>query len=193
MTTPGFISMTSGSAEDHRRISELSRLHKERHYADFLLEMLKSLGRDDLGYPVDRFEHSLQSATRALRDGADEETVVCALLHDVGDVFAPDNHAAAAAALLRPYIGDENYWVIAHHTIFQGFYYFDKLGKDPNVRDAFSGHRHYDACVRFCRDWDECAFDPAYDTLPLATFEPMVRRVLARKPAYQYLPRPDLV
>ncbi len=187
-----FISMLTGTADDHQAISRAYRAHKEQELAPTVLGLLRGLAGPKLGYPVDRFEHSLQSASRALRDGADEETIVCALLHDIGDLIAPDNHAQAAAAILRPYVSDRNYWIVLHHTIFQGYYYFEKIGKDPNVREAYRGNPWFDDCDHFCRAWDECAFDPGYDTLPIERFEPMVRSVFARKPVFDYRPRTDL-
>ena len=89
---------------------------------------------DKLGYQVDRYTHSLQSATRAESDGADEETVVCALLHDLGDVIAPDNHSEVIASILRPYISEKNHWVLKHHGLFQGYYYFHHIGVDRNSK-----------------------------------------------------------
>ena len=107
------------------------------------------------------------------------ETVVCALLHDVGDTLAPDNHSAVAAAVLRPFVSERNYWVVLHHGLFQGYYYFHHQGQDRNARDRYRDHAHYQACVDFCERWDQQSFDPNYPTLPLAHFEPMVRRVFA--------------
>ena len=133
-------------------------------------------------YQISRLQHCLQTATRAERDGADEETVVCALLHDIGDVLAPTNHSQAAAALLRPYISEQNYWVIEHHGLFQGYYYFHHYDQDPNERDRYKDHPHYAACVDFCHRWDQASFDPDYATESLEHFEPAVRAVLGRAP-----------
>jgi len=132
-------------------------------------------------YHISRLQHCLQAATRAERDGADDETVVCALLHDIGDVIAPANHSQAAAALLRPYVSEKNYWVVLHHGLFQGYYYFHYYEKDRNARDKFRDHEYYDACVEFCQRWDQTSFDPDYDTLPLEHFEPMVRALFAKE------------
>lgn len=132
-------------------------------------------------YRISRLQHCLQSATRAERDGADDETVVCALLHDIGDVIAPANHSQAAAALLRPYVSEKNYWVVLHHGLFQGYYYFHYYDQDRNARDKFRDHEYYDACVEFCHRWDQASFDPDYDTLPLEHFEPMVRALFAKE------------
>ncbi len=146
------------------------------------LGYLKQLKEDDGSHPflVDRFEHSLQSASRAERDGADEEMVVAALLHDIGDMIAPLDHAAASATILRPFVSDAAHWVVAKHGLFQGYYYFHLKGGDRNERDKYKGHPNYQACINFCADWDQPAFDPNYDTMPLEAFEPMVRRVFSK-------------
>jgi predicted HD phosphohydrolase len=150
---------------------------------DFLLSQLALLkGEDPQGAAVDRYTHSLQTATRCMRDGSDTETVVCALLHDIGDVLAPENHAELAASILRPYVSEQNWWVVKHHDIFQGYYYFHYLGKDRRLRDRYRTSPYFAACVRFCQRWDQLSFDPEYQTEPLETFLPMVREVFARKP-----------
>lgn len=152
--------------------------------ADRVLEMFTSLRDKDCGpLPVDMFEHGLQAATLAQRDGADEETIVCALLHDMGHYVAPMNHGRFVAEMLRPFISDENYWVLQHHTIFQAYYYLHHLGKDRNARDAYKDHLFYDSAVRFVERWDQKAFDPTFEAEPIETFVPMVRRVFARPPS----------
>ena len=133
-------------------------------------------------YQISRLEHCLQTATRAERDGADEETVVCALLHDIGDILAPANHSQVAAALLAPYVSEKNRWIVAHHGLFQGYYWFQYVGQDRHARDRYRGHEYFDACVDFCANWDQVSFDPDYDNYPLEHFEPMVRAVFAREP-----------
>jgi predicted HD phosphohydrolase len=140
---------------------------------DRMLEHLKALGGDYGGYAIDRYQHSLQTATRAHRDGRDEEYVVCALLHDIGDLLGPYNHADIAASMLKPFISEQNHWMLEHHGIFQGYYFFHYLGLDRNMRDQYK--------------YDQNSFDPAYDTLPLEVFEPMVRRVLAAPKKSIYL------
>lgn len=172
-----FTRMIDGTAENWKYILDLTEKNKEVELVRNVLGLLHATEGPKLGYPIDRFQHSLQSATRAVRDNADTETVVCALLHDIGDTISPDNHSQVAAAILRPYVSEKNYWVVQHHGLFQGYYYYDKIGKDPNVRDRFLGHPNFEACERFCRDWDQCSFDPNYDTLSLEYFEPMVRQV----------------
>jgi predicted HD phosphohydrolase len=179
--TVSFTRMDQGTREDYELLARRYREH-QTGLADMLLGVLRQMAGDTLGYRIDRYQHSLQCATRAHRDGADEETVVCALLHDIGDVLAPENHSQVAAAILRPYVSDRNYWVVQHHGLFQGHYYFHHVGQDPDSREAFRDHPHYRACVEFCERWDQTSFDPDYDTLPLEFFEPMVRRLFSKPP-----------
>jgi predicted HD phosphohydrolase len=157
----------------------LAAVHEEniRALPDLLLGMVADLGADAT-YPVDRLEHSLQCATRALRDGRDEEYVVCCLLHDVGESLGPFNHGEVAAAVLKPFVSTANYWMLAHHPVFQAYYIGQHLGFDPNGRDQFVTSPFYDATVEFCALYDEVSFDPDYPSEPLARFEPMARRVL---------------
>src|SRR6266851_3640734 len=150
--------------------------------ADLVLSMLGRLKGSSLCMPVDPYEHSLQTATRAFKDGADEEIVVCALLHDIGDLAAPQNHAEFAAAILRPYVSDENHGVVLLHEIFQGYHYFGQVGVDRNLRDRFRGHPSFPRAAEFCAKWDQAAFDKDYESMPLSAFEPMVRRIFAQQP-----------
>ena len=178
MKTVSFTKMEDGTAEEYAFLGSLYYQYRDG-VADMLLTLLKQMQGDSLGYRVDRYTHSLQTATRAERDGADEETIVCALLHDIGDLLAPDNHSQVAAAILRPYISEQNFWIIQHHGLFQGYYYLHHTNKDRNIRDSFKDHPHYQSCVDFCQRWDQCSFDPEYNTLPLEHFESMVRRVIS--------------
>ncbi|MFQ5773502.1 MAG: HD domain-containing protein [Kiloniellaceae bacterium] len=182
MDTVAFIRMADGTREEYAFLGGLWTEHHRKTLADNVLGLLGRMRGPSLGYKIDRYRHSLQTATRALRDEADEETVVCALLHDIGDVLAPGNHSELAAAVLRPYVSERNHWVVKHHGIFQGYYFWHHLGRDRNARERYRGHPCFAACAEFCERWDQTSFDPDYDTLPLSAFEPMVRRVLAREP-----------
>ena len=178
METVSFSKMEDGTAEEYAFLETLYT--KCSHdLPDRVMGFLKQMQGDRLGYQIDRYDHSLQSATRAERDGADEETIVCALLHDIGDVLSPDNHSQVVAAILQPFISERNYWVLKHHGLFQGYYYFHHINKDRNIREKFKDHQFYQACVDFCFQWDQCSFDPNYVNLPLEHFEPMVRRVIS--------------
>eukprot|EP00929_Paragymnodinium_shiwhaense_P063079 TRINITY_DN31536_c0_g1_i1.p1 TRINITY_DN31536_c0_g1~~TRINITY_DN31536_c0_g1_i1.p1 ORF type:complete len:235 (+),score=45.39 TRINITY_DN31536_c0_g1_i1:106-810(+) len=151
--------------------------------AERALDQLRAMKGCFIGNHVDMLEHNLQTATRALRDGCDEETIVTALFHDLGEVMTPVNHGEVAGALLRAYISPQNYWILVHHEIFQAYYYQDIGGlKEKNVHERFKDHPHYQACVDFCEKYDQPSFDPDYDTLPLSHFEPMVHRLFKKMP-----------
>lgn len=151
-----------------------------------VLDHLRLLDGDFGGFPVCRLEHSLQTATRAHRDGRDEAYVVMALLHDIGDTLGSYNHPEVAAAILKPFVTEELHWICQNHGAFQGYYYFHFLGMDRDVREQFRGHPHFEACREFCEKYDQAAFDPDYESEPLEFFEPMVRRVMARPLASLY-------
>lgn len=184
MDSVSFTRMDEGTAEDYALVEGLLKEHKEATLADNVLGTLKMMQGPKLGYHIDRYAHSLQTATRALRDEADEETVVVALLHDIGDILAPDNHSQFAASVLRPYVSEENHWLVRHHGIFQGYYFYHHFGQDRDARERFRGHPCFEMTAAFCERWDQVSFDPAYDTLPLEAFEPMVRRIFAREPKF---------
>ena len=174
-----FTSIETSSAADWQLIA--------REFGDFaralpdrILAHLKLLDGDFGGFPVDRLTHCLQTATRAHRDGRDEEYVVCALLHDLGDVLATYNHPDVAAALIKPFVSEAYHWMVAHHGIFQGYYFFHHLGMDRDMREQFRDSPHYALTEEFCARYDSPAFDPAAETLPLSFFEPMLRRVFAQ-------------
>ncbi len=175
----GFRAMQEGTAEDWGLIS--------KHFQEFAHELpnrilthLQLLDGDFGGFPIDRLEHSLQTATRAHRDGRDEEYVVCALLHDIGDTLGSYNHPDIAAAMLKPFVSEENLWMVEKHGIFQGYYFFHHLGMDRHLRDQFKDHPLYQRTAEFCALYDATAFDPDYVSEPLSFFEPMLRRVFAR-------------
>ncbi len=178
--TVSFNAMDAGTREDYDLVFAQDR-GNTAHQAERVFEWLQMMDGDS-PYKISRLGHSLQTATRAEADGADEEMVVCALLHDIGDILAPANHSQAAAALLRPYVSKRNHWIVEHHGLFQGYYWFHHYDQDRNTRDKFREHEHYAACVAFCADWDQKSFDPEYPTLPLEHFKPMVRRLFARAP-----------
>ncbi len=182
MESVDFIRMEDGTRADYEFLGGLWNDHKQGRVAGNVLAMLKTLEGPKLGYKIDRYQHSLQSATRALRDDADEEAVVCALLHDIGDTLAPDNHSDFAGAILRPYVSEANHWIVKHHGVFQGYYFWHHLDRDRNTRERYRGHPQFEACAEFCARYDQNCFDPDYDTLPLEHFEPMVQRIFARPP-----------
>jgi predicted HD phosphohydrolase len=174
-----FRQMKDGTRGDYLLLDQ-----SERDYAVGLpgrvLDSLRKLDHSLAGYPISRLGHSLQVATRALVDGADEELIVAALIHDIGDELAPYNHAEIAAGILRPYVRPEVTWIVEQHGLFQTYYYVHHTGGDRNARDRFKGHQWYDACAGFCERWDQASFDPEYPTRPLEAFEPLVRKIFSR-------------
>ena len=176
-----FRAMQDGTRDDYLLLDESERVYA-RGLADRVLEGLAGLDHSLEGYPVSRLGHSLQAATRATRDGADEELVAAALLHDIGDELAPYNHAEFAAAILRPYVRPEVTWIVAQHGLFQNYYYVHHFGGDRNARERYRDHPWYAACAHFCAQWDQCSFDPDYRSEPLGFFEPLVRRIFGRTP-----------
>ena len=176
-----FRRMQDGTREDYLLLDQ-----SERDYAaglpDRILGALRRLDHSLAGYAVSRLGHSLQVATRALMDGADDELIVAALIHDIGDELAPYNHAEFAAAIIRPYVREEVSWIVEQHGLFQNYYYVHHLGGDRNARDRFRGHRWYAACEAFCERWDQASFDPEYPSKPLAAFEPLVHSIFGRQP-----------
>jgi predicted HD phosphohydrolase len=175
----GFRRMEDGTREDYLLLEEAEREFVGR-LPDRLLATLKGLDDSLAGYPVTRLEHSLQVATRAANDGADDELIVAALIHDIGDGLAPYNHAAIAAEILRPYVRAQVTWIVEQHGVFQSYYYAHHTGGSRNGRDKFCDHPWYQACKDFCANWDQCSFDPDYRWEPLERFEPLLREIFTR-------------
>ena len=142
-----------------------------------VLDHLKLLDGDYGGFPIDRLTHCRQTATRAFKDGRDEEYVVCALLHDIGDTLGAYNHPDIAAAILKPFVSAQNHWMVEQHGIFQGYYFFHYLGMDRDMRDNFRDHPYFQRTAEFCEKYDQTAFDPNYESMPLEAFEPMVMKM----------------
>jgi predicted HD phosphohydrolase len=172
-----FHAMTEGTKEDWDKIA-IGAIGLAAGLPDRVLAHLRLLGGDYGGFAVDRLEHSLQTATRAYRADRDDEYVFCALIHDIGDLLGPLNHADVAAAVVKPFVSEQNHWMVEKHAIFQGYYFFHHLGLDPDLREKFRGHEWFDYTAEFCQEYDQAAFDPGYATLPLEHFEPLVRQVM---------------
>lgn len=174
-----FTQMLDSTPEDWAAIGRAGAVFNKAH-GDRLIQALKDLGEDEGGFAVNRLEHSLQTATRAHRAGKDEEYVVCALMHDIGDLMGPANHAEIGAVIMKPYISEANYWMLDKHGVFQGYYFFHHIGLDRDLREQYRGHPHFEYCAEFCHRFDQNSFEPTYDTMPLEAFEPMLRRVIER-------------
>ena len=185
-----FHRMEDGTREDYELLDRSERAYV-RALPDHVLGALAKLDHSLPGYPVSRLGHSLQAATRALKDGADDELIVAALIHDIGDELAPYNHSEIAAGIIRPYVRPEVTWIVEQHGLFQTYYYAHHSGGDRNAREKFRDHVWYQACKDFCANWDQCSFDPGYVSEPLAVFEPKLREIFSR-PAHdpRYVGKP---
>ena len=178
-----FTQMKDGTKEDYDLLSKYEEKFS-KDLPDRILDALKNLDSSVDGYQVTRLEHSLQSATRAEKDGADEEMVVATLIHDIGDNLAPHNHSQLVASVLRPYVSEKIYWIILHHGIFQEYYYAHHIGGDRNARDKFKDHPYYQDAVDFCEKWDQKSFAPNYESYSLEYFEPKVRKLFSKEPNF---------
>ena len=180
--TVKFTQMKDGTREDYLMLREVEAPHLAMTPDRVLRELAMQADETLPGYKITRLEHALQSATRARRDGADTDWIVAALLHDIGDGLAPQNHDRFAAEILRPFMPEEVVWVIEHHAAFQMVYYAHHYGWNRYERENFKDSPYYQTCVDFCERWDQSSFDPDYESDPLESFEPLVREVFARKP-----------
>ena len=176
-----FTQMKDGTKEDYLLLEKHEKKFIEGT-ADRLIKFMKGLSNTLEGYQITRLEHSLQTATRALNDKADDEMVTSALLHDIGDELAPLNHSEYAAAVLKPYVSEKTHWVIEKHGEFQMYYYAHHLGGNKNQRDKYKGHKYYQDTVDFCENWDQKSFDPNFKSLSLQEFEPFIKKIFSRKP-----------
>jgi predicted HD phosphohydrolase len=181
MTTVKFTEMKNGSKEDYLLLDKY-----EKDYingtATRILKFMSGLNSTLKGYKVSRLEHSLQTATRAINDGANDEMIVAALLHDIGDELAPLNHSDYAAAVLKPYVSEKTHWIVEKHGEFQMYYYAHHLGGNHNQKNKYKEHKYYKDTVDFCENWDQKSFDPNYKSLSLKDFEPYVKKIFSRNP-----------
>ena len=176
-----FTQMKDGDREDYLFLKDLENNYIE-DTARRIIKALKNLDSSLGGYQVSRLEHSLQTASRALRDKANEETIVASLLHDIGDELAPHNHSEFAASIIKPFVSERTSWVVEKHGIFQMYYFAHHYNYNKDEREKYRGHPYFQDCANFCEKWDQASFDPQYETIPLEEFEPMIRRIFSREP-----------
>ena len=181
MKKVNFIEMKKGTKDEYLLLDEYEQKYIEGT-ADRILKFMGGLNKTLEGYKITRLEHSLQAATRAFNDKADEEMVVATLLHDIGDELAPVNHSEYAASVLKPYVSKKTHWIIEKHGEFQMYYYAHHLGKNQNQRNKYKDHKYYKDAVMFCEKWDQASFDPNYKSMTLEDFKPMVKKIFSRKP-----------
>ena len=173
--------MKNGTKEDYLLLDRHEKNFANKT-AERIIGFMSNLTETLKGYQISRLEHSLQSATRAYRNGESEEMIVAALLHDIGDELAPMNHSEYAATILKPYVTEKTHWIIEKHGEFQMFYYAHHLGGDKNKREKYKDHKYFQDTINFCEKYDQNSFDPNYKSLPLDFFKPMVKKIFSRKP-----------
>ena len=179
-----FKQMKDGTKEEYLLLDK----HEKKYIqgtADRLINFMSGLNNTLEGYQITRLEHSLQTASRALNDKANDEMIVAALFHDIGDELAPLNHAEYAAAVLKPYVSEKTHWIVEKHGEFQMYYYAHHLNGNRNQRDKYKGHKYYQDTLNFCENWDQKSFDPNFKSLTLKDFEPFVKKIFKRKPYSQ--------
>ena len=181
MKKVNFTQMKNGTKDDYLFLDRHEKSFANKT-AERIIEFMSNLTETLEGYQVSRLEHSLQSATRAYRNGESEEMVVAALLHDIGDELAPMNHSEYAATILKPYVSEKTHWIIEKHGEFQMFYYAHHLGGNRNKREKYRDHKYYQDTINFCEKYDQNSFDPNYKSFPLDFFKPMVKKIFSRKP-----------
>jgi predicted HD phosphohydrolase len=193
METVSFRKMEDGTRDEYLLLQRLEKPHLAG-VAKRVLRELAQQGEESMdGYLITRLEHALQGATRAYREGADDDWIVATLVHDIGDGLAPQNHDRFAAEMLRPFVREEVTWVVEHHGAFQMIYYAQHYGWNQHERDKYRDSPYFQSCVDFCARWDQSSFDPDYRSEPLEFFAPMVERVFARKAYDDLVLQPGVV
>ena len=181
MKAVSFHRMADGTQDDYDLL-ECAEAEFKVKLPERILDDVKKLEAGCGGYQITRLEHSLQSATRAYRDGRDDEYIAACLIHDIGEHVAPWSHGEMAASVLKPFVSEKIYWVVKYHPIFQYLYSGKYIGRDPNTRDHFKGHIYFDDCAEFCERYDQCCFDPNYKSEPIEFFEPLVTAIFSSPP-----------
>jgi len=178
--TVKFTAMKDGSPEDYQIIASNDEI-TTKELPNRLIEHLKEMDHDDGAYQISRLDHVLQCATRAYLDGADDDWIIAALMHDIGDVLAPFTHGQVAAEIIRPFVKEEVYWVVRHHGIFQMYYNTSLTADERNSRTQFNAHPFYQSAVDFCENWDQCSFDPNYPSESLDFFTSLIHKVFSKE------------
>jgi predicted HD phosphohydrolase len=173
------------TAEDWRAFSPQRDEYYAENRAAHALRMLRTLEHDaSFGYQTNIFTHCLQSATMCRNAGLDDETVAVAALHDIGFTTCMEMHGQFAAALLGAFVSEKHYWMLRHHALFMRSNFDGDPGYagDTHAREKYRGHPHFEWTATFVDKFDQNAVGDAYETLPLAAFEPQIRALFARAP-----------
>ena len=177
-----FTSLTTATADDWRNVITRERtMPYGKRASELLMLMLRQQEHDEtFGMPINTYRHCLQTATRVLNAGKDEELIVISLFHDVPEKMAAHDHGTVIADILKPFISEQNEWMLRHHPLFQQYHFAEHPTIDRNARDALRGSPHFAYSAGYCAAYDENSFDPDFPTLPLERFEPIVEGYFAR-------------
>ena len=176
-----FSSMKNGSAEDFKIIADNDQLTAQE-LPERIIAHLQEMEKDNGAYKISRLEHVLQCATRASRDNADDDWIIAALVHDLGDVLAPYTHGQVAGEIIKPFVRKEVAWVVSNHGIFQMHYNKSLTEEQRKSREVYIHHQYYQSAIDFCENWDQCSFDPDYQSETLEFFTPLIHIVFSRAP-----------
>jgi predicted HD phosphohydrolase len=188
-----FRALSQATAADWALITRAEREYRSNHGPGRgLLAVLDCFREiDPMGAPINLYRHCLQTATRVVEAGEDDELVVVALFHDLPEAFSDNHHGLVAAQMLAPWLSDRRSWLLVHHVEFQSVHFANHPTRSPDEREPFRGHPHFSDTAYFCERYDQNSFDPDYPTLPLAAFEPIVMRFFQGPPPMRTLPEAD--
>lgn len=189
--TVSFRRTVDATAEDWAIAEEEEEAYHRAHpLGDRLLRLLRA-ARDEptLGMRVNVYTHCLQSATRVMQAGKDDELVVVALFHDMAEGFTDNEHGLVMAHMLWPWISPRRAWLLIHHAKFQSRHFANHPTRSPDERAPLAGHPWFEEVAWFCEHCDQNCFDPDFPALPLAEIVPIVRRFFMRdRPAWTPMP-----
>ena len=125
--------------------------------AAYLIDLLNTKGQGDyIGEPISQLEHSLQAAHLAKVNNADNETIIAALLHDIGQFLPPSDLRSIANEIQSMKSADDTteggVGRVGHDRI--GEEYLLRLGFSEKVAALVGSHV---AAKRYL-----CATDPSY-------------------------------